>query len=131
MKNKRVDSNGIRTFTALHFSRASVWVFVLLSLTAAILVRAPGLCAQQEGTRKVRKEVQPQFPPLARRMGLAGTVRVSVAVTPEGKVKSAHALGGHPLFIAAAEEAAKKCEYETGSKETNEVLEFHFEKEGT
>jgi TonB family protein len=131
MERKRRDLSGICNFKAVSVKRASVWALLLITLTAAAFVGTPGLSAQQEATRKIKKEIQPQYPPVARRLGITGTVRVSVTVTPDGRVKSAHAIGGHPMFLAAAEEAARKCEYESSGKETSEVLEFHFEKDGS
>jgi hypothetical protein len=49
-----------------------------------------------------------------------------VVVAPNGSVKSAKALGGHPLLIDAAVTAAKGFKYEAGSEETKESIEFKF-----
>ena len=101
-------------------------ILLLLTIVLGAMTAPLYLCAQQEVSRKTKKEVSPQFPPLARQLGLSGTVRVAVVISPEGKVKSAHAVGGPPLFMAPAEEAAKQWEFEPNGKETTQVLEFQF-----
>jgi TonB family protein len=101
-------------------------ILLLLTVVLGVVTPSLNLFAQQEMTRKTKKEVTPQFPPLARQLGLSGTVRVAVVISAEGKVKTAHAIGGPPLFMSAAEEAAKQWEFESNSKETTQVLEFQF-----
>lgn len=101
-------------------------ILLLLMVVLGVVTPSLNLYAQQEMTRKTKKEVTPQFPPLARQLNLSGTVRVAVVISPEGKVKTAHAIGGPPLFMAPAEVAAKQWEFETYSKETTQVLEFQF-----
>jgi TonB family protein len=76
--------------------------------------------------RKVRSRVNPVYPELARRINASGTVRVEVQIAPNGDVKSVKALGGHPLFIPAAEDAARKWKFEPTSDTTTEVVEFRF-----
>jgi TonB family protein len=131
MKPERVSGCGSRT-RAFHTRRGYI---VTLTLILLVLIIGAGavtpsldLWAQQEMTRKTKKEVPPQFPLLARQLSLSGTVRVAVVISPEGKVKSAHAVGGPPLFMAPAEEAAKQWEFEPNSKESTQVLEFQFVK---
>lgn len=103
-------------------------ILLLLAMSVGVVTPSLDLRAQQEVTRKTKKEVPPQFPPLARQLRLEGTVRVAVVISPEGKVKTAHAVGGPPLFTPSAEEAAKQWEFEPNSKETTQVLEFQFVK---
>ena len=50
--------------------------------------------------------VAPIFPRLAMAARIGGEVKVNVRVNGEGKVKSADAVGGHPLLRRAAKEAA-------------------------
>jgi TonB family protein len=74
-----------------------------------------------------RTKVQPVYPDLARKLNLAGTVRIQIAVTPSGVVKDAKVLGGHPLLAGAALDAAKKWRFEPSATERNGVLDFKFE----
>jgi TonB family protein len=49
----------------------------------------------------------PTYPPLARQIRLEGSITVEIFISPDGRVESARALGGHPLLISAALEAAR------------------------
>jgi TonB family protein len=75
--------------------------------------------------RKVKWQVAPVYPELARQENVQGTVRLEVVIGSNGAVKSTKVLGGHPLLIRAAEEAVKKWRYEAGPESTT-VVEFHF-----
>jgi protein TonB len=79
--------------------------------------------------RKMKNEVKPVFPELAKRMNVSGSVKVEVVITPAGTVKSAKALGGHPLLIDAAIDAVKKCKFEPAATETTQVVNFNFPKQ--
>ena len=103
-----------------------IWRFALLMAMAGMFVRGPELRAQERALRQVKKQVSPLFPPLARQAGLAGTVKIEVVVALDGKVKSARAVGGPPVFITAALEAAKQWVFEPAGKETTQILEFAF-----
>lgn len=80
----------------------------------------------EDGDRKVRQRVSPQYPELAKRVNAAGTVRLEVEVSPSGEVKGVKALGGHPLLIPAAEDAIRKWKYEPMKETTTAVVEFKF-----
>ena len=106
--------------------KSRIWGFVLLLVIAGMFSRAPGVCAQEEVTRKPKKQVKLQYPALASQMKLSGTVKVTVVIAPDGKVTSAHATGGHPLFVPAAVDAASHYEFEPAAKETTQIMEFKF-----
>jgi TonB family protein len=76
--------------------------------------------------RKVRVLGKPQYSDLAKRLNLAGVVKIEVTVGTDGKVKRTRILGGHPVLAAEAEKAAAQSEFEPGPKETTEVIEFKF-----
>jgi TonB family protein len=109
--------------------RSRIWSLVLLIVIAGMFALAPGVCAQEEANRKAKKQVKPQYPALASQLKLSGTVKVAVVVAPDGKVTSARAVGGHPVLIAAAVDAATHWEFETSSKETSQTLEFKFDRD--
>lgn len=79
-----------------------------------------------ETKRKVKTMVQPQYPELARKLNLAGVVKIEVTVGADGKVKRAHIVGGHPVLASEAERAALQSKFEAGPKETTEMIEFKF-----
>lgn len=92
-----------------------------LFIGAAVLALSVSVFA-----REVKSKVTPVFPELAKRMNVTGVVKVEVTVAPNGQVKTAKAIGGHPLLIDSAEKAAKGFKYEAASAETKETIEFKF-----
>ena len=99
-----------------------------MALTGAIVLHPlPGRAQQDEITRKVKSKVFPSYPELARRMSIAGVVKVQVVVAPNGSVKSTKVVGGHPLLVNAAVDAVKKWRFETASEESTGVVEFKFD----
>lgn len=82
--------------------------------------------ANGEAPRTVTRRVTPEYPELARKVHAAGKVKLSVVVTPEGKVKRVDVIGGHPLLVVAASDAAKQWLFAPASKESSEPLVFNF-----
>jgi protein TonB len=81
----------------------------------------------QEVERKVKNKVSPEYPEIAKRMGLTGVVRLQIVVSPNGTVKDTKVIGGHPILVNAAVDAVKKWRFEPGSGESTGTLEFKFE----
>jgi TonB family protein len=80
-----------------------------------------------EIVRRAKNKVQPLYPELAHKMNISGTVKIQVTVAPNGTVKEAHVLGGHPVLATAALEAAKKWRFEPAPSETSGIIDFKFE----
>ena len=93
----------------------------LLGLTA---ITAAG---QEESSRKIKSQVAPTYPELARKMNITGTVKVQIIVAPNGTVKNAKVIGGHPVLANAAMDTVRKWRYEPAKDETTTVVEFHFD----
>jgi protein TonB len=81
----------------------------------------------EEIVRRAKSKVQPAYPELARKMNLAGTVKIEVVVAPNGTVRVARVVGGHPVLAGVALEAAKKWRFEPTAAETSGVIDFKFE----
>lgn len=86
----------------------------------------PSAAVKAAGNRKVKSKVDPEYPELAHRMRISGTVRISATVAPDGHVKETKVLGGSPLLTVEAENAVKKWRFEDGPKETVEIIEIDF-----
>ena len=54
---------------------------------------------------------KPAYPPIAKQAGAKGAVNVQVLVDESGKVVSAKAVKGHPLLMAAAQQAAMAARF--------------------
>lgn len=110
--------------------------FVLTVLTVSLALVPLGLAqtgtvttgttATEEGQRKVKTQVAPVYPELAKRMNVGGKVKLEVVIAQDGHVKSTKAVGGHPLLVNASEDAVKKWKFQPASEETTQVMEFEF-----
>ena len=103
---------------------------LLAVLTMAAGVGAAGLRAQDaqgEITRRVKTKVEAVYPQLARKMNITGTVKVEIVVTPNGTVKEAKVVGGHPLLADAAMVAVMKWRFEPAASESSGIVNFKFE----
>ena len=92
----------------------------------ALVVGASAVPSALGDDRKMKNEVKPVYPELAKKMNVSGAVKVEVVITPTGSVKSAKALGGHPLLIESALDAVKKCKFEPAAAETTQIVTFSF-----
>lgn len=97
----------------------------LVFLAVCLVTVCPG-SAQEEG-RRIKSKVPPNYPELARKMNVTGVVKLQVTIAPNGMVKSAKVIGGHPLLVDPAMEAIHKWRYEPGPEETTETVEFRFD----
>jgi len=107
-----------------------LWALAAL-LVLNILVFSTNSIAQAQTaeSRRVKTKVDPEYPELARRLNLTGTVRVQVTVAPGGNVKTVKELGGNPVLLDALIRAVKKWKYEPADKES--VLEVKFDFTGS
>ncbi len=99
----------------------------LLLLGGWTATHAPLAWGQDEINRKAKAKVAPLYPDLARRMNITGVVRVQVTVAPNGSIKNARLVGGHPVLANAALDAVKKWRFEAGPEETTGIVEFRFD----
>lgn len=80
----------------------------------------------EEGKRKAKFRINPQYSDLARRMGLNGKVKVEIVIAPDGHVKSARPIGGHPVLVQPCLDAVKEWKFEAAPEETTQIIEFDF-----
>jgi TonB family protein len=89
-----------------------------------------GASAQQsntdDGKRKVKSKITPTYPELARRMNVAGKVKIEVIITPDGRVRSSRVIGGHPLLVQSCQDAVKEWKFFPASEESTQIIEFDF-----
>jgi TonB family protein len=106
----------------------------LLASLALAPVAGPAIAQAQSQTaqsedilRRAKTKVQPSYPDLARKMNITGTVKIEVVVSPNGTVKEARVVGGHPVLSNAALDAAKKWRFEPSPVESSGIIDFKFE----
>jgi TonB family protein len=103
---------------------AAVVVVGILSSTCVWAQTAP---QNDDLVRRAKIKVQPIYPELASKMRISGTVKIEVTVAPNGTVKEAHVVGGHPVLASAALDAAKKWRFEPAPGDSTGVIDFKFE----
>ena len=97
-----------------------------LFLALVIALAAGVLCASAQDQRKVTSKPAPVYPEIARHMSLAGTVKLTILIGADGKVKNVDVIGGHPILVNAAVDAVKKWKYEPAPSETVAIVQFDF-----
>jgi TonB family protein len=102
----------------------------ILTITAIAVLAATMTSAQVSigdlSKRKVKYKTNPQYPALAHRMLLSGTVKIEVVIAADGHVRNARAVGGHPLLVESCLDAVKDWRFEPAPVESTEVIEFEF-----
>ena len=110
--------------------RFSEWRKFVLAASALSLLTAVSVRAQSgstdESKRKVKSKVSPVYPELARRMNVAGKVKIEVVISPDGHVKTTRVVGGHPLLVQACQDAVKEWKFAPAQEETTQIVEFEF-----
>lgn len=101
-------------------------VVTLFGVLAPQGMKAQNSDSGDEINRRAKSKVQPFYPELAKKMSITGTVKVEVTVAPNGTVKEARVVGGHPVLATAALDAAKKWRFETAPAESSGIIEFKF-----
>ena len=97
-----------------------------LSFLLFLLLCIP-VMADEDGGRKARRQTAPTYPEIARKMRLAGTVKLEVSIATDGHVRSAKVLGGHPVLANSAVETVKTWQYEPAATETVQIVNVRFE----
>lgn len=93
---------------------------------AFLLACALSASVSAQETRKALSKPTPHYPEIAKRLNLVGTVKVEIVIGPDGKIKEANVVGGHPILVDATLVALKEWKYEPAKTETNATLTFDF-----
>ncbi len=102
---------------------------ILGMIVLGTIVFSPSFSLAQEPsdvTRKIVSRVVPDYPELARKMQITGTVRVEITVGPNGKAKFTQVVGGSPVLAKAAVDAIEKWKWATAPQESKELIELNF-----
>ena len=107
--------------------RGGVLTLTLMLAFSLSLGHAQNTTVSSNSDRKVSARVAPAYPELARKMHIHGVVRIEAIVRPNGTVKSTRVLGGNPVLVEAAQDAARKWKFEPAPSETTEIVQLAFE----
>lgn len=102
-------------------------IILVMAVSASLLPLAVQAQKKDHVERKVVERVKPITPELAKRMHISGVVKLEAVVRGNGSVKSTKVLGGNPVLLDAAGEAAQQWKFEAADNETIEVLQIVFE----
>lgn len=93
-------------------------------ILVVLLLVACGWAADE--SRKIVHHEDPEYPQIAAKMSLHGTVKLKVWIAPDGSVRRLEYIGGHPLLAESAIKAVRLWKYERAEKETTDVVELKF-----
>jgi TonB family protein len=94
------------------------------TVLCATLLISSAIAADQQ--RKLVRREEPEYPHIAEKMNLHGTVKLKIWINPDGKVRRLEYIGGHPLLAESALTAVKGWQYEPATKESMAVIELKF-----
>jgi TonB family protein len=78
-------------------------------------------------SRKLIKNVEPQYPETLKRLNISGTVRLKVIISAKGNVEDVRLLGGNPILGDAAIAAVKQWIYAAGHSRTTAEVTIPFD----
>jgi TonB family protein len=102
-------------------------VFFLTTVSGLLMLLPQRSRAQQaDSARKLVEKAPAPYPALARTMGLQGTVKLDVLVSPDGAVKEVQIKGGHPVLAQAAVNSVRRWKWDAAAHESHETVEVKF-----
>ncbi|HYL85062.1 MAG TPA: energy transducer TonB [Candidatus Angelobacter sp.] len=96
-----------------------------VAVTGLMLSVAGGAVFAQQA-RKALSNPAPQYPELAERLHLKGSVKVTLVIGADGHIKDTQFQGGNPVLVDAVAKALKEWKYAPANSESTMSLEFKF-----
>ncbi|HEX6503088.1 MAG TPA: energy transducer TonB [Terriglobales bacterium] len=98
----------------------------VIKLLACTTLLAAALFGADQSDRKVVHREDAEYPPIAAKMNLHGTVKMKIWISPDGTVRRLEYIGGHPLLAESALKAVKNWKYQPTSTESTSQVEIKF-----
>jgi TonB family protein len=76
--------------------------------------------------RKLVRREEPEYPEIAAKMSLHGTVKLKIWINADGTVRRLEYIGGHPVLAESALKAVKTWKYQAAPQESTTVVELKF-----
>ncbi|HET9305374.1 MAG TPA: energy transducer TonB [Candidatus Sulfotelmatobacter sp.] len=80
-----------------------------------------------KGERMLLTRVEPEYPETLQKLGIGGSVRLRISISPKGGVGSVAVLGGNPIFVEAAVKAVKQWVYAPSPSQTTIEVTIPFQ----
>ena len=100
--------------------------FWLPQAAALMLIFTFGLSARASDDRAVKSRVAPVYPEIAKRMHIAGEVRLEATVDAQGKVKDVKPVSGNHMLECAAEDAVRQWKFAPGAGDSEVPVTVNF-----
>lgn len=101
--------------------------FLLMACMFAAMVASTALAEDQASSgRRVRQNITPEYPAIARKLSIHGTVQLTVKVGADGAVREVAVNGGNPVLVDASLKAVRRWRYEATGRESVELVKFVF-----
>jgi TonB family protein len=111
---------------ALRLLKPAVLVLIATLLWNTLATSPASSQTSQSQARKLKVNVPPEYPELARKMNIQGVARVLLTVSSDGRVVGVKELGGNPVLVAALAQAVRKWKYEAADHESEIEVRFEF-----
>jgi TonB family protein len=98
----------------------------LCHATALVLLLAMALPVRASDDRAIKTRVAPVYPEIARRMKIAGVVRIEATVDPQGKVKEVKTVSGNHMLSVAAEDAVRQWKFAPAPEDSTVSVDVNF-----
>lgn len=95
-------------------------------ITICALLLMAGSYAADQVERKVVHREDAEYPAIAAKNNLHGTVKLKIWISADGTVRRLEYVGGHPLLAEAALKAVKNWKYQTAASESTSQVEIKF-----
>jgi TonB family protein len=103
--------------------RAGIRIFQAAALALIFVLTVPAGAASQ---RAIKSRKQPVYPELAKRLKIAGEVKLEAVVDAQGKVKAVKTVSGTQILAQAAEDAVWSWVFVPGDGDSTVDLSFSF-----
>ncbi len=111
----------------LMFSRLSSRAVALSKLAGGValllMMSVPSMGASD---RAIKTRVAPVYPEIAKRLHVAGVVKVEATVSADGKVTDVRTVSGNHMLAPAAEDAVRKWKFVQGDGESMVTVDVGF-----
>ena len=115
-----------QTYSTNHTNGMRKMGMLLFQAAALGLLLAMALPARAGDDRAIKTRVAPVYPEIARRMKVAGVVRLEATVDPQGKVKEVKTVSGNHMLSVAAEDAVRQWKFVPAPEDSTESVNVNF-----